>query len=166
LIWWTRTPWWRHAGRLVTGIATLVVLATCLLLLATPTSAGMYVREIAADELNHIQQQFPLPPFTLALIDRYGTQGNTVVAAAPTRYAIVLWDHYWREDQLRKTTAHEAAHVLLAHHGLPQSEAQADLFAACFGSSKARAFAATMGISGDCNALADLIGQAMGAPEP
>lgn len=114
----------------------------------------MNVREVAEDELDHIRQQFALPPFTLALIDRFGSQGNTVVGTVPSRFTIVLWDYYWREDQLRKVTAHEAAHVLFGEYGLPQSEAQADLFAACFGTGKAQKYAESVGIAGNCAELA------------
>ncbi len=151
--------WWRAvrrcaAGRPTTRKALSLLLALALLLLATPSGAGMNVREVAEDELDHIRQQFALPPFTLALVDRFGSQGNTVVGATPSRFTILLWDHYWREDQLRKVTAHEAAHVLFGQYGLPQSEAQADLFAACFGTGKARSYAESLGVAGDCADLA------------
>jgi hypothetical protein len=108
------------------------------------------VLAVAMDEVAHIGTQIPLPPHSVVLIDRYGTLGNAVITAQPVRYVIVLWTRYFREEQVRFVVAHESGHIALDMWGVAQDEALADLFAYCYGTDKARAWAQVYGVSGDC----------------
>lgn len=155
-----RKRWYQGERGSRSRLLVTLLLVAGVLLFATPTGAGFNVREVAEDELRHVQEQFEVPPFVLSLLDRFDTGGNTVIASQPVPYVVVLWDHYWREDQLRKIMAHELGHVLLADRGLPQSEARADLFAACFGSRQAQEYARKWGRpEGSCADLARDLGR-------
>lgn len=118
---------------------------------AIPPPLDVYA--VATAELAHVSTQVDLPPHGLVSLNRWGTSGNTIITARPVRYVIVLWGTYRDEEWLRFIVAHEAGHIALDMWGMPQSEELADLFALCYGSDEARAYALKAGVTGDCAAF-------------
>ncbi|MGE5676080.1 MAG: hypothetical protein ACM3XM_19755 [Mycobacterium leprae] len=120
-----------------------VLVAMTTLLVCVPLArAETSVISVANDEIAGIEAKgFELPPYEIVALDRWNSAGNTVILPSAQQYVIVLWNHYYNEEQLRKVAAHEAAHLLMASLGLSQSEGTANQFVACFGSEGAKHWA-------------------------
>lgn len=93
--------------------------------------------DVVLDELDRIDKQISLPPHVVITRPPLDTEHDaiSIIAAEPVRFVAIVWEwRIWREAPTRRVVAHEAGHWILASLGLPQSEAAADAFADCYGS--------------------------------
>jgi len=113
------------------------------------------VRAWGLAELDYLAEQgWHLPVTSVSAAPMCCARGHTIITPVPTQHDILLeYPVRPTEAMMRKTAAHEAAHVLMAVAGVPHSETSADLFARCFGSPLAREYAARGSPAGDCDEL-------------
>lgn len=126
------------------------------------------VRSLFEAEAAHIRAQgFPLEPVTVDISDPLGWLERTVTCepACGSR-VLLLRSWYWSEEQARFAIAYGLSRVLVHDLGLAQdtltdNTAPSDrgiLFASCFGSEHARAFASRIyKPEGSCEQLAALL---------
>lgn len=139
-----------------------ILLLLAVLLLTGFSLPRMDVAAIANDELALLEKQgFALPRHALVTLNWYDYNAFAIITAEPVRYVVVLKSWYFRESQARFTAAHEYGHILLDHHGAPNTEENADNVAACFGSPQAKGWAKVLGITptpDECDELGKWLG--------
>ena len=113
-----------------------IILASLVIIAVTTVSslslASQRIDDVIHDQLDAIEKQgFTLPPLTIATFEPL-FNGKTVIAERSVRYVVVITEYsYFSEASVRRTTTHEIGHVLLDVHGVANSEANANRFAAC-----------------------------------
>lgn len=133
----------RYVWRVVT--ATLLLLA--LLGATTTVWARNDVNALAQAEREHIEAQgFTLPQHAVLVMGYTDTFGVALYSSRPVSYFVLLRPWYYRDALASAVIAHEFAHLLqwqarVVFEDNADTEAQADVFAACFGTPGAQDWA-------------------------